>query len=74
MSAICTDVHGCVWKCAEVRGCLRVCVLDEFSEYLLETRVNTSADFNTYPTQIFQVVKTFKGWRHYVPSFFDHVL
>ena len=34
----------CVWKCAEVGGCLRVCVLDEFSEYLLETRVNTSAD------------------------------
>ena len=39
--------------CAEVHGCLRVCVLDEFSEYLLETRVNTSADFNTYPIQIF---------------------
>ena len=37
----------------EVRKCLRVCVLDEFSEYLLETRVNTSADFNTYPIRIF---------------------
>ena len=46
-------VHVCVWKFAEVRGCLRVCVLDEFSEYLLETRVNTSADFNTYPIRIF---------------------
>ena len=46
-------VHGCVWKSAEVRGCLRVCVLDEFSEYLLGTRVNTSADFNTYPIRIF---------------------
>ena len=48
-------VHVCVWKFAEVRGCLRVCVLDEFSEYLLETRVNTSADFNTYPIQIFLI-------------------
>ena len=46
-------VHVCVWKFAEVRGCLRVCVLDEFSEYLLETGVNTSADFNTYPIRIF---------------------
>ena len=45
----------CVWKCAEVGGCLRVCVLDEFSEYLLETRVNTSADFNTYPIRIFLI-------------------
>ena len=34
---------------------LRVCVLDEFSEYLLETRVNTSADFNTYPIRIFLI-------------------
>ena len=51
--AVCTGVHGCVWKSAEVRGCLRVCVLDEFSEYLLETRVNTSVDFNTYPIRIF---------------------
>ena len=30
-----------------------MCVLDEFSEYLLETRVNTSADFNTYPIRFF---------------------
>ena len=51
--AVCAGVHGCVWKSAEVCECLRVCVLDEFSEYLLETRVNTSADFNTYPIRIF---------------------
>ena len=50
---VCAGVHGCVWKSAEVRWCLRVCVLDEFSEYLQETRVNTSADFNTYPIRIF---------------------
>ena len=36
---VCGDVHGYVW--------------DEFSEYLLETRVLTSADFNTYPIRIF---------------------
>ena len=47
------SVHWCAQVCVEVRGCLRVCVLDEFSEYLLETRVNTSVDFNTYPIRIF---------------------
>ena len=26
---------------------------DEFSEFLLENRVPTSADFNTYPVRIF---------------------
>ena len=51
--AVCAGVHGCVWKSEEVHKCLQVCVLDEFSEYLLETRVNTSADFNTYPIRIF---------------------
>ena len=46
---------GCAGVCGSVRNCSGVCkcVLDEFSEYLLETRVNTSADFNTYPIQIF---------------------
>ena len=29
------------------------CVWDEFSEFLPENRVPTSADFNTYPIQIF---------------------
>ena len=43
-------VFGCVWY---ARVCVEVCVLDEFSEYLLETRVNTSADFNMYPILIF---------------------
>ena len=30
-----------------------MCVSDEFSEYLLENRVPTSADFNTYPIRFF---------------------
>ena len=30
--------------------------VSEFSEYLLETRVLTSADFNTYPRQIFSMI------------------
>ena len=38
-------LHGCAWVCAYV--------WDEFSEFLLETRVLTSADFNTYPIRIF---------------------
>ena len=28
------------------------CVLDEFSEFLLENRVPTSADFNMFPIRI----------------------
>ena len=36
---VCIGMHGCVW--------------DESSEFLLETRVLTSADFNTYPIRIF---------------------
>ena len=54
---VCVGVRGCahgfVQKCVEVRGCLQVYVWDEFSEYLLENRVPTSVDFNTYPIRIF---------------------
>ena len=32
-----------------------MCVWDEFSEYLLENRVPTSADFNTYAIRIFNL-------------------
>ena len=46
-------VHRCALVCVKVCGCLRVCAWDEFSEYLLENRVPTSADFNTYPIRIF---------------------
>ena len=52
---------GVLW-CVEVFRCMRVCmgvgcVLDEFSEFLLETRILTSTDFNMYPIQIF-ILKT----------------
>ena len=50
---VCMSVHWCTQVCVEVSGCLRVCVWDEFSEYLLENRVHTSADFDTYPIRIF---------------------
>ena len=56
---VCASVHWCVQVCIEVRGCLRVCVWDEFSEYLLENRVPTSADFNTYPIRILCQVSAF---------------
>ena len=59
----CVGVCGLAWVCADMCGSARVytevhgtkcvCVLDESLEYLLETRVLTSADFNTYPIQIF---------------------
>ena len=52
-------VRRCVRVCTGVRWCVRgyawvyACVWDEFSEFLLENRVPTSADFNTYPIRIF---------------------
>ena len=49
---VCIGVHKCALVCLKVCGCLRVCAWDEFSEYLLENRVPTSADFNTYPIRI----------------------
>ena len=45
----CALVYAGVWKCVGVYEC----VWDEFSEYVLENRVPTSADFNTYPIRIF---------------------
>ena len=50
---VCIGVHKCALVCVKVCGCLRVCAWDEFSEYLLENRVPTSADFNTYAIRIF---------------------
>ena len=47
---VCVGVCGCrqvcTGVCGSVQECVGVyeCVLDEFSEYLLETRVNTSAE------------------------------
>ena len=55
----CTGVHGCalvcvgVYRCVLVGAGMRESVFDEFSEYLQETRVLISADFNSYPIQIF---------------------
>ena len=40
-----------------------MCAWDEFSEYLLENRVPTSADFNTYPIRIFYLnLGSVKSW------------
>ena len=55
----CAGVHRCAWVCVIVRRCAQICtgvrmhVWDEFSEFLPENRVPTSADFNTYPIRIF---------------------
>ena len=52
-------VCRCVWDCSSICGYAWECmgmgrrVWDEFSEYPLETRVLTSADFNKYPIWIF---------------------
>ena len=58
---VCSGVCRCGRECMGVRGCARVCtgvrgyawVWDVFSEFLLENRVPTSADFNTFPIRIF---------------------
>ena len=50
---VCAGMQGCAQVFVKVCGCLRVCAWDELSECLLENRVPTSADFNTYPIQIF---------------------
>ena len=56
----CMGMRVCALVCAGVRRCARVCtgvcgyvwVWDVFSEFLLENRVPTSADFNTFPIRI----------------------
>ena len=48
MCGVYVGVFRCMWVCGYA--------WDEFSEYLLETRVLTSADFNTYPIQIFSMI------------------
>ena len=52
---VCLGVRGLAWVWAGVHGYALVCayVLDEFSEFLPENRVPTSADFNTHPIRIF---------------------
>ena len=55
---VCTSVSWCaqlylgVSKCAQVCMCVCGCVWDEFSEYLLETRFLTSANYSTHPLRI----------------------
>ena len=53
---VCVGVHGCAQVCVDMHGCVWICacVWDEFSEFLLENKVPTSADFNTYPIRIFR--------------------
>ena len=59
--SVCMGLCGCVQVWEGVHGCARVCtgvrgyawVWDVFSEFLLENRVPTSADFNTFPIRIF---------------------
>ena len=58
---VCAGVHRCAQVCMDMYGCAQVCtgvrgyvwVWDVFSEFLLENRVPTSADFNTFPLRIF---------------------
>ena len=66
-AGVCAGVRRCACSCAGVRGCARVCtgvhrcawIWDVFSEFLLENRVPTSADFNTFPIRIFLLISRF---------------
>ena len=51
---VCAGMRKCGWEWASASEC----VWDEFLEYLLETRVLTSADFNMYPIRIFYYIHT----------------
>ena len=65
---VCAGILGCAQVCAGVhelgREWMGVCgcawVWDEFSEFLLENRVPTSADFNTFPKRIFYLLSLYK--------------
>ena len=66
---MCAGMPQCGMVCADVHGCVRVftglcvyarvfvgmhgCVWDEFSEFLLETRFLTSANYNIHPLRFF---------------------
>ena len=65
MRGMCMGVLRSVWVCAGLPryAWMRVRVWDEFSEFLLENRVLTSADFNTYPIRIFNLPMCFIGWK-----------
>ena len=70
---VCGCVRRCARVCADVRGYAQLCtgvrgyvwVWDVFSEFLLENRVPTSADFNTFPIRIF-TREPCRGSRNYI--------
>ena len=61
---VCAGVRGCAQVCTGVRG--YVWVWDVFSEFLLENRVPTSADFNTFPIRIFLLSSIFRLFSVYM--------
>ena len=70
----CMGVHRHALVCTGVCGYAQVCVCvwDEFSEFLLENRVSTSADFNTYPIRIFYSLLQKIWFRPKCGSFLKH--
>ena len=67
---VCAGVRGCAWVCVGVHRCAWICmgvriVWDEFSEFLLENRVPTSADFNTYHIRILFFTLSTYSWINY---------
>ena len=59
-ACICAGVYAGEYECACI--CMvYACVWFEFSEFLPENRVLTSADFNTYPIRIFSISLTHRN-------------
>ena len=58
---VCTVVRGCAWVCEGMRGHVWACELvftgvREFSKFLPENIVLTSADFDMYPIRFFSKI------------------
>ena len=77
---VCPGVPRCVRVCTGVRWCVHgyawvyECMWDEFSEFLLENRIPTSADFNTYPIRIFSKRTTYDSYLSLYSIMIDYFL
>ena len=71
-ASVCVGVGRSAWVCTGVCGYAqeRECLWDEFSEFLLENRVSTSADFNMYPIRIFLFTYIINQLQHHLVLLF----
>ena len=65
-SVCCARLYLGVSKCAQVCMCVCKCKWDELSEYLLETRFLTSANYSTHPLRILFYFPYYGLIMHYI--------